>query len=425
VHIDAEGRTTWDKTALEEFANAKCYVKGRGNTTWNWDKKPYAIKLDKKSPVLGMAKHKRWVLLANKIDKTMMRNKVTFMIAAACYKDGATQQGWNPTGQSVELVLNGVHKGNYLLCEQIKVDANRVNIGESKTPATSTSDQGYLLEGDRYWGTDDTEQLWWTSYRSQTQYRQLKNVDFTYLYGTNYYTGGPNTTSGNYKFMWGLKTPDDGDLGENGAGKNTDAFKWINDKVTATEKFIFETMTSSTPLSEISKYIHVDSFINYWLVFEMAMNQELNNPGSVYMYYDNTDGTFHAGPVWDFDWGTYNYNFTDDNLYKNKASHFLVANSLWYCSLIKNTAFQQRVTERWENIKPQLEIVVEHIPELTDYLAKSAEYNWGMWSTKTPDHGDPNGENTTSHSTAAKNIYDNAKSRINDLNKLITNKRYY
>lgn len=424
IYIDADGRKSWDGVSFSELASAKCYVKGRGNTTWEWDKKPYAIKLDKKASVLGMAKHKRWVLLANKIDKSMIRNKVAFMIAAACYNDGAgTQQGWNPTGQSVELVLNGVHKGNYLLCEQIKIDENRIDIAESDTPAESTSDQGYLLEGDRYWGNDPTEMLYWTSYRSQTSYAQQYNKDFTYMYGTNYYDGGAQVSYGNYKFKWGLKGPDDGDLGENGTGKNTAAYEFIHNKVTEVEQFIFSTMTSSTALKTINDYIHVDSFINYWLTFEMAMNQELNNPGSVYMYYDNNDDLLHAGPVWDFDWGTFNYDFTD-SLYEKKSQHFIVANALWYCRLLQNEAFQNRVTERWAVIKPQLEALSTDITTLSNYLRTSAGYNWDMWTTVTSNYGDPNEENIMEYSAAATRVASNATRRVSDLNTLINYKQY-
>ena len=56
-------------------------IRGRGNTTWNYPKKPYAIKLDSKEDVLGMPKHKRWVLLANYVDKTCIRNSIAFEIA--------------------------------------------------------------------------------------------------------------------------------------------------------------------------------------------------------------------------------------------------------------------------------------------------------------------------------------------------------
>lgn len=423
LYIDADGRSSWDGVAFEDFAEFNCQVKGRGNTTWGWPKKPYAIKLAKKKEVLGMAKHKRWVLLANIIDKSMIRNSVAFMIAKACYNDGTgAQQGWNPSGHCVELVLNGKHLGNYLLCEQIKIDGNRIDIAESDTPTTSTSDQGYLLEIDRYWGNDATEQLYWTSYRKSTSYAQSYNSNYSYMYGTNYYDGGVQVSYGNYKMKFGLKGPDDGDLGENGAGKNTAAYQFIYNKVNDTEKWIFNTMTTSTSLDEIAKYIHVDSYIDYWLTFEVAMNQEPNNPGSVYMYYDPSDGLLHAGPIWDFDYGTYMYDYNDSGLYYNKSSHFILANSIWYCRLLQNTAFQNRVSERWAIIKPLLETMVEQIPTLKSYLATSATYNWSMWTTSGA--GDPNGENSTSYSTAATKIYNNTKSRISDLNTLITNKRY-
>lgn len=423
LYIDADGRSSWDGVAFEDFEEFNCQVKGRGNTTWDWPKKPYAIKLAKKKEVLGMAKHKRWVLLANIIDKSMIRNSVAFMIAKACYNDGTgAQQGWNPSGHCVELVLNGKHLGNYLLCEQIKIDGNRIDIAESDTPTTSTSDQGYLLEIDRYWGNDATEQLYWTSYRKSTSYAQLYNRNYSYMYGTNYYDGGVQVSYGNYKMKFGLKGPDDGDLGENGAGKNTAAYQFIYNKVNDTETWIFNTMTTSTSLDEIAKYIHVDSYIDYWLTFEVAMNQEPNNPGSVYMYYDPSDGLLHAGPIWDFDYGTYMYDYNDSGLYYNKSSHFILANSIWYCRLLQNTAFQNRVSERWAIIKPLLETMVEQIPTLKSYLATSATYNWSMWTTSGA--GDPNGENNTSYSTAATKIYNNTKSRISDLNTLITNKRY-
>ena len=423
LYIDADGRNSWDGVAFEDFEEFNCQVKGRGNTTWGWPKKPYAIKLAKKKEVLGMAKHKRWVLLANIIDKSMIRNSVAFMIAKACYNDGTgAQQGWNPSGHCVELVLNGKHLGNYLLCEQIKIDGNRIDIAESDTPTTSTSDQGYLLEVDRYWGNDATEQLYWTSYRKSTSYAQSYNSNYSYMYGTNYYDGGVQVSYGNYKMKFGLKGPDDGDLGENGAGKNTAAYQFIYNKVNDTEKWIFNTMTTSTSLDEIAKYIHVDSYIDYWLTFEVAMNQEPNNPGSVYMYYDPSDGLLHAGPIWDFDYGTYMYDYNDCGLYYNKSSHFILANSIWYCRLLQNTAFQNRVSERWAIIKPLLETMVEQIPTLKSYLATSATYNWSMWTTSGA--GDPNGENSTSYSTAATKIYNNTKSRISDLNTLITNKRY-
>ena len=134
----------------------------RGNVTQEMPKKPFAVKLDSKSGVLDMLPHKRWVLLANWKDRTLMRNAVAFGIADVfkqTFKDAvnpdgtsAAGMGWNPSGQFVELVYNGVHVGTYYLCEHIKIDGNRLDINDpyDKDDAYSgiPEDYGYLLESD-------------------------------------------------------------------------------------------------------------------------------------------------------------------------------------------------------------------------------------------------------------------------------------
>ena len=72
-----DGRGVAD--GLEEVT---CQVRGRGNTTWTWPKKPYLVKLDQKASLFGMPKHKRWILLANFLDRTMMRNIIAMKVAS-------------------------------------------------------------------------------------------------------------------------------------------------------------------------------------------------------------------------------------------------------------------------------------------------------------------------------------------------------
>ena len=57
-------------------------MKGRGNMSWSFPKKSYALKLSKKNEVLGMPRHKRWCLISNWLDRTMMRNAVAFKISS-------------------------------------------------------------------------------------------------------------------------------------------------------------------------------------------------------------------------------------------------------------------------------------------------------------------------------------------------------
>ena len=105
----------------DEVLNASSSFKGRGNSTWTYPKKPYAIKLDKKAEVLGMPKHKRWVLLANWKDRTLMRNAVAFEMARVC-------MDWTPRGRFVELYLNGIHQGNYYLCVNISSETLKTTL---------------------------------------------------------------------------------------------------------------------------------------------------------------------------------------------------------------------------------------------------------------------------------------------------------
>lgn len=113
-------------------------IKGRGNATWTYPKKPYKIKLDKKAPILGMEEAKDWVLLANYCDKTLLRTGIAFKLSRLM------NFPWTPDDRFVELVLNGEYMGNYQLVEPIEQGTNRVNI----------PDDGYLFERDGYYNQE-------------------------------------------------------------------------------------------------------------------------------------------------------------------------------------------------------------------------------------------------------------------------------
>jgi|GEM_PF-3292420 len=430
--VDGLGRASFDKAiTFSDTDEVECEIKGRGNLTWDWvkdtessyengAKRPYAVKLSSKCEVLGMAKHKRWVLLNNYADKSLIRNFLAFRLANAAANTAGGSGEWHPSGQPVELVFNGIHRGNYLLCEHIKIDDGRRVKGTEYGDATLVdgSEISYIIEGDRYWGTDATETLYWRSYREQTSWKQSSNG--TYIYGTNY-TNGNYSDNSTYKFRWGLKSPDDGDLEEDGL-KNSIAYTFINGRVTEVEKFLFTSSFTSKTIDEIEQYIDLNSFIEYWLVFEMAMNQELNNPGSAYMHYYNVDKKLYMGPVWDFDYATFLYTFTDEGMYNNKNTHFQNANALWYCRLLQNTNVQNYISERWPYYKAAFEGVQAEISAMQSYLAPSAVYNFNLW----PMLKDPTGdEKNMSFDNAISRIGTNVTTRISNLNTLITNKRYY
>lgn len=303
--------------------------KGRGNTSWGYPKKPYAIKLDSKVSVLGMPKHKRWVLLANWMDRTLLRNSVAFEIARQ------TGLEWTPRGHFVEVYLNEKHLGNYYLCEQIKVDENRVNIAEMKSSDVEGDavTGGYLMELDTY-------------YDEVNKFR---------------------TSIGN--FPVNVKEPDEDVL-------VPAQLDYIRNYMNKVEETLYESDFASK--RSYVELLDVDSFIDWWLVYELTQNGEPNHPKSSYMHKDRL-GKLKAGPVWDFDWGTF---CPAPNL------GLVLKNAIWYGRLFEDPAFVVKVLERWTTLKPKFESVLQFIDMQAAMIKKSAEVNNRMWSITQIVNGD-------------------------------------
>jgi hypothetical protein len=233
-----------------ELLDAGTSIRGRGNSTWGHPKKPYALKLDSKAEVLGMPKHKRWVLLANWMDRTLLRNDVSFEM-------GRRIMSYAPRGEFVELYLNGKHQGNYYLCEQIKPDKNRVNVDEENG--------GYILEFDTYGPSDEINYF----------YTPVRNYPVT------------------------IKEPDEEVI----TSWEHPVYTYIYDYVGSIENLLHED-SDRTRWAEVEELLDITSYIDWWLIHEITHNFEPNHPKSSYMH-KMPEGKLFAGPVWDFDWETF------------------------------------------------------------------------------------------------------------------------
>ncbi len=105
---------------VEYDGNAE--LKIRGNSTANRPKKPYKLKLEIKSDLFNMGASKHWVLLANDIDHTLIRNKLV------CDFFGDIGGSYAPESLNAILMINGTYQGVYCLTEQIRIEEERVNI---------------------------------------------------------------------------------------------------------------------------------------------------------------------------------------------------------------------------------------------------------------------------------------------------------
>ena len=322
------------REAAEEYNLDKvtCSIRGRGNTTWYWPKKPYLVKLDSKASIFGMPKHKRWILLANFMDRTMMRNLVAMKVSSM------TSLEWTPRCVPVELVLNGKHQGTYLLIEQVRVDKNRVNITEmtAQDNIGEALSGGYLLESDFHY---DNEVQWMDPHGKCVQFEE----------------GIP----------FGVKYPEPEDL-------STAQLAYIKNYIYHTAEALYGP-DFTDPEKGYPAFIDVDSFVDYWIVFEVMGNHELGNPGSVY-FHKNRNGKLKAGPCWDFDWGILSY-YTSPQA----RTGLVNGHAIWYDRLFQDPSFKEKVKNRFQELLPQLETIPDFIDETEKLLSKSATLNFKMW----------------------------------------------
>ena len=125
IHTSKETKESGDILIVEadgtqDYSGELSYIKGRGNTTWRLNKKPYNIKLDKKASVLGMDASKKWCLLANGQDHSLIRNKIAYDLADELGLEFSPDSGY------VDLYLNGDYAGVYQVSEKIDVGKNNL-----------------------------------------------------------------------------------------------------------------------------------------------------------------------------------------------------------------------------------------------------------------------------------------------------------
>lgn len=228
-------------------------IRGRGNASWTFPKKPYKFKLHNKARLLDFpAKEKSWTLINNYGDKTLMRNLVAFHISEKL------EMPYTPAGRAVDVVLNGEYKGTYQLCDHVEVGDDRVNVETMKATDIElpTLAGGYLVEMDAY-AYDDIS--WFNS--------QLYRIPVT------------------------IKYPKDDKI------------------VPAQSAYIqshFEQMERALDAYNYRdakygyrKYIDVPSMIRQFLVGEITGNTDTY--WSTYMYKKRNEDLLYFAPSWDFD----------------------------------------------------------------------------------------------------------------------------
>ncbi|GAA2741672.1 hypothetical protein GCM10009868_08590 [Terrabacter aerolatus] len=318
-------------------------IKGHGNFTWTLDKKSYQLKFDKKTAVLGMLPGKTWILIANRADPSLLRNRTTLELARQFGMYGT------PESRFVDLVVNGQDLGSYLLTDKVTVTKFDATKPDSHVALTNT--QGVLVEMDSHYGAADP--FHFTTAKSKSIFT-LKDS----------YVGFKNDP--------GVVLDADTQAGWN------DAQSTIN----TLEGLLY---APNPDWTKISALIDVDSFIKYYFVSEFVENPDVAS-SSVYFYKDGPTDKLHAGPVWDYDISLGNY--ANANRGGNPTEDY-VKNELltvkgngpfdWWTQLFRNQSFAAQANATYETLKSSVSDVPTKIDSYQAHLLQSAAHNFVVW----------------------------------------------
>lgn len=313
------------------FEDNNITIKGRGHTTWDMPKKPYQITFSEEVNLFGLGSAKKWVLLANFLDETLLRNHLTFLLGRSL------DMPYTNDGAFIDLYIDGEYQGLYYLTEKIEIGKDRVDLN---------NEDGVIMEIDNL-------------YYKEEEYRFNSEREKTYIT---------------------LKDIKNDELKE-------ETFKRFEEKYNELENAIL-----SGQWEKIQELCDIESFAKYYLISEFTENGDAYMT-SFYLYMDGNDDKIHVGPIWDFDITCGNdvdsifnnaMNYFKFNHFKSTVSSLKKTKSekksKIVISLMNNSSFRKFVKKIWKDEMRNTEgILLAEIDKQYEIIKESAYKNTEMW----------------------------------------------
>ncbi len=420
-----------------DFYYGGAYLKLRGNSTKYRDKRPYKIKLDTKTNLFNMGSSKHWVLLANDIDHTFIRNKLTY--------DFSADLGASFASESINtiLILNNEYKGVYQLAEQVRVDEERIEIfdwEELASEATKTignvkketenlkgteldtfkQELEYALVSDYSWISSPYTFTFKGETFKMTDYVKIPELTGGFVLEMDFYHNDGSLNSSlltNYKQPFYFNTPE---YAFTNSELKTYASKYIQSFEYSLHSYDFFFRNSDTHYIGERKYydwwngwlgettstsykddindgkhyselFDLNSLVNNFMVCEFTMNWD-SMKNSVFVTKD-IGKLAELNPVWDFDWAYGNLNMFNIDTYYPTDWHTTIdyfTNEQYYQSvqwnrfLIRDPYFLLQIYNKYKEIRPTLidDIIKENgtLDKYYDLLKEAGVANDALWS---------------------------------------------
>ena len=342
-------------------------IKGRGNTSWEQEKKPYNITLQDSVTLPGMTGQTTDYSLVASSDLTFLRNRISNEMgelagtgSMACIR--------------VNLYINNSFEGVYELYQRITPEnmdlTDLEELTEQANPLRSEESLNQLTTG---LTLDDWNQSitgkWW-DYENNPE-----NITGGYILEADNamrYSGeasGFILESGAYMVA---KSP---------AYLSEAQYQYISSYVQECENVMRESV-GLDDYQALSAYIDIPSFVGKYLVEEVSKNIDCSST-SQYFYKDQ-DGLLHAGPVWDYDWAYGVERIQEEIDYMDPtgfSARDIPGSLIWWQLLYYNNAFYRDVVSLYENVLyPWLnELVETGLNQWAQELSASAVMDYLRW----------------------------------------------
>ena len=299
-------------------------LKLKGIESLKYDKKPYNIIFEKEQQPLNFtSKSKKWALLGNYGDKTLIRNLLSFEISRIF------NNSFSVECFSVDLMINGQYKGLYHFCDKIEVSEYRVNI---KKLSKSDISGGYLIEADGF------------AYLGNLYFNSRKGIPVS------------------------IKYPDVDEI-------TSEQKNYIRERFNELEMEIYNNNFTN---------IDITSFVKFFLIEELIGNAEAY--WSSFLFKDKKNDKFYFGPIWDSDMTfdndnrVYPINCKKDFIF----NHGLAAGTMdkFINQIIKNAQVFNEIKQIWKEItetKLNMNYLINFIDEKVKLMNESINLNFMKW----------------------------------------------
>lgn len=343
---EAEGNMSLVGTDGEvDYTDKVTEIKGRGNSTFNdYAKKPYQIKIKNKAALIegSEEKNKKWVLLANAAETTLIHNSITFALADMLSLEYTT------TYEPVDLYFDGEYRGAYLLCEKVEIDSTKVDIDDLDGMIEDLN-----ADTDAYENPVVVTKT--TASAGETDAAENSAGSYKYVSGLI----EPEIEEGNshhaylLELEYAFRYPDEltGFVTKKGQAVVTKGPEYLTKETGAYisafwQEFEDAVYSADGYNTKTGKYYYeycdLDSLVDLYLINELGKNYDAFC-SSTFFYLPADSDIMYAGPVWDYDI-CYGIGHKNRSISAN-PENFFVSQKYLVNGLLKIESFRDAVKE--------------------------------------------------------------------------------